>query len=100
MKKFHWKQRWGISQGFIARSIHDIWMRSDRDLGDIWIYADNLKQEQEENQTLVTREEALAWTNKHADSEIFIERNCSSLKTEDQIHRIAMIKEYIKENLK
>lgn len=48
----------------------------------------------------VTLEEALNWASKHADSEIFIERNCSTLKTEDQIHRIAMIKEYIKKNLK
>lgn len=48
----------------------------------------------------VTRDEALAHVTKKLESEIFIERNCSSLKTEDQIARLTLILQYIKDNLK
>ncbi len=48
----------------------------------------------------VTREEALNHVVKRLESEIFIERNCSSLKTEDQIARLTFIMQYIKDNLK
>lgn len=52
-----------------------------------------------ENIEPVTREEALSHVTKRLDSEIFIERNCSSLKTEDQIQRISLIKQYIQDHL-
>ncbi len=48
----------------------------------------------------VTRQEALNHVVKKLESEIFIERNCSSLKTEDQIARLTLIMQYVKENLK
>jgi hypothetical protein len=48
----------------------------------------------------VTREEALTHVTKRLESEIFIERNCSSLKTEDQIARLTLIMQYVKDNLK
>src|SRR5688572_2925742 len=48
----------------------------------------------------VTRKEALDHIVKRLESEIFIERNCSSLKTEDQIARLTLIMQYVKDNLK
>lgn len=47
----------------------------------------------------VTREEALKHVVKRLESEIFIERNCSSLKTEDEIGRISLILQYVKDYL-
>lgn len=47
----------------------------------------------------VTKQEIMDWIQKYADSEIFLIRNISSLRTEQEAQRIRKYQEYIREHL-
>lgn len=48
----------------------------------------------------VTKEDVLYWVNRKADAEVFVNRNITSLKSEEDSQFVRAIQKYIRENLK